>query len=179
MRWYERVNWVHWTARVSGEIAWGAHLLIRPPSELELGENSSIQHGTVIAVKSGPRGPGALRIGRGTTIGQYNNLRSEGDELRIGSRCLISQFVSLIATGHEYTDRSRLIAEQGVPTVGGLVIGDDVWIGAGAALMPGIRVGDGAVVAASSVVTHDVAAYAIVAGVPARQLGERVAERRG
>jgi acetyltransferase-like isoleucine patch superfamily enzyme len=158
---------------VPGDIAWGAHLAIRAPSVLELGRGSSIEHGTVVAVKPGPRGPGALRIGRSTYVGEYNNLRSEGDEIRIGDHCLISQFVSLIATGHGYTERGRLIAEQAVPDTGGLAIGDDVWIGAGAVVLPGVSVATGAVVAANAVVTQDVPPYAIVAGVPARVVGER------
>jgi len=51
---------------------------------------------------------------------------------------------------------------------GDLVIGNDVWLGNGATVMPGIRIGDGAVVAAGAVVTRDVPAYAVVAGNPAR-----------
>lgn len=54
-----------------------------------------------------------------------------------------------------------------------VAIGHDVWIGHGAVLMPGVTVGNGAVIGANAVVTHDVPAYAIVAGVPARPLRSR------
>jgi phosphonate metabolism protein (transferase hexapeptide repeat family) len=54
-----------------------------------------------------------------------------------------------------------------------VLIGNDVWIGHAAIVMPGIKVGDGAVLAAGAVVTHDVAPYTIVGGVPARQIRER------
>ncbi|MEU4343131.1 CatB-related O-acetyltransferase [Nocardia sp. NPDC023852] len=60
-----------------------------------------------------------------------------------------------------------------VPPVPNTVIGNDVWIGREATIMPGITVGDGAVVAAHSVVTKDVAPYAIVAGNPARPIRAR------
>ncbi|MFC6490462.1 DapH/DapD/GlmU-related protein [Nitratireductor sp. GCM10026969] len=59
----------------------------------------------------------------------------------------------------------------------GVVIGNDVWIGHGAVVMPGVHVGDGAVVGANAVVTRDVAPYAIVAGVPARLVRQRFAPK--
>ena len=54
-----------------------------------------------------------------------------------------------------------------------MIIGDDVWIGAGAAVLPGSRVGTGAVIGANSVVTTEIPAHEIWAGVPARKIGER------
>ncbi|MDZ5698182.1 DapH/DapD/GlmU-related protein [Chelativorans sp. M5D2P16] len=58
-----------------------------------------------------------------------------------------------------------------------VVIGNDVWIGHGAVVMPGVHVGDGAVVGANAVVTRDVAPYEIVAGVPARLVRQRFAPK--
>ncbi len=169
----ERLAWLRLCGVVEGKIAWGAHIAVHAASEIVLGAHSSIGHGTIVAVKPGPHGPGALRIGRETQIGESNNLRSEGAELRIGDHCLISQFVSLLASGHGYARRDLLIADQALPDKVGLTIGDDVWIGASAVLLPGIVIGSGAVIAAGSVVTCDVAAYTIVAGAPARSIGER------
>jgi virginiamycin A acetyltransferase len=54
-----------------------------------------------------------------------------------------------------------------------IIIGDDVWIGYGATVLSGVTIFEGAIVAASSLVTKDVAPFAIVAGVPAKQVGER------
>src|SRR5690606_27441444 len=56
-----------------------------------------------------------------------------------------------------------------------VVVGNDVWIGHGAVVMPGVTLGDGAVVGANAVVTHDVAPYTVVAGAPARPLRARFA----
>jgi acetyltransferase-like isoleucine patch superfamily enzyme len=142
-------------------------------SAFELGAGSSIGHGTILSVQSGPQAPGVLRIGEDTWIGEYNSLRTDGAELRIGSRCLISQFVSLVATGHEYRDARVPIREQGVSFARGLTVGDDVWIGAGASVMPGVTVGDGAVIASGAVVMRNVPRYSIVAGVPAQVMGKR------
>jgi acetyltransferase-like isoleucine patch superfamily enzyme len=59
-----------------------------------------------------------------------------------------------------------------------VVVGNDVWIGTKAILLPGIKVGDGSIVGAGAVVTHDVPPYAIVAGVPAKVIGFRYSEEQ-
>ncbi len=60
-----------------------------------------------------------------------------------------------------------------MPFKGDTVVGNDVWIGAGVTVMPGVHIGDGAIIAAHSVVTKDVAPYAIVGGNPARLIRKR------
>lgn len=172
-RWQERRTWLRLARSVEGTIAWGVEAGVHPESRVALGPNSSIGHGSVLAIKPGPGGPGSLRVGRQTYIGEYNNLRSEGAVLSIGDHCLVSQFVSLIGTGHAHALRDRLIGEQGPSDKLGVTIGDDVWIGANAVVLPGVVVGRGAVVAAGSIVTRDVPEYTIVAGSPARPVGER------
>ena len=169
----ERLAWLRLASAVEGHIAWGARVSVHADSRVAIGAQSAVADGTLIAIKPGPRGAGALLIGRSTQIGEYNNLRSEGAELRIGDHCLLAQFVSLIASGHGYARRDQLIAEQPLPDKDGLTIGDDVWIGANVVVLPGVVIGTGAVVAAGAVVTRDVASYTIVAGVPARPVGER------
>lgn len=168
-----RQTWLRVARTVEGSIAWGAELEIDPASALELGAASSIGHGTVLAVKPGRHGPGCVRIGQRSWIGEYNNLRTDGAELQIGDDCLISQFVSLIAGQHGYQRRDLRINEQGSADPAGLTIGDDVWIGAGAVVLPGVTVATGAVIASGAVVTKDVRGYTVVAGVPARVVGER------
>jgi len=95
----------------------------------------------------------------------------EKSEIHIGNNTIIGPG-SFITSDNHGTKRGQLIRDQkGVEA--DVNIGADVWMGAYAIVLPGIRIGDGAVIAAGSVVTKDVADYCIVAGVPARKIGMR------
>jgi acetyltransferase-like isoleucine patch superfamily enzyme len=100
------------------------------------------------------------------------------EKVSIGNFCSIAEDVKIIAGGeHNYNlvttfplkDRLKG-AKLPIRHKGDIIIGNDVWIGTGAIILAGVKIGEGAVVGAGSVVTHDVPAYAIVAGVPARVL---------
>ena len=67
---------------------------------------------------------------------------------------------------------SLLVSEKPY-SKGGVIIGNGVWLGNNVCVMPGVRIGDGAVVGANSVVTHDVPPYTIVAGIPARIINQK------
>mgnify|MGYP006290995603 FL=1 len=87
----------------------------------------------------------------------------------------------VIAVNHVFDDPDRPFVAQGI-TAKGIVIEDDVWIGAQAVITDGVHVGKGAVVAAGAVVTKDVAPHTVVGGVPARTLrdidGSRNSEKK-
>jgi acetyltransferase-like isoleucine patch superfamily enzyme len=85
---------------------------------------------------------------------------------------LVGQFVSLIASGHG-VERGELVRQQGIPKKRGIKIGDDVWLGASSVVLPGITIGNGAVIGAGAVVTKDVPENAIMVGNPARLLRYR------
>lgn len=88
-----------------------------------------------------------------------------GDDLLLGPGVLIT------AANYRFRDGSP-VSEQSMSEAD-VWIGDDVWIGAGATILPGAAIGHGAVIAAGAVVRCDVPARAIMAGVPARQVGQR------
>ena len=142
------------------------------PSLLKLADSVAIGHGSMLVFGDELNGMGCISIGERTWLGEYNNLRSAGGNICIGKNCLISQFVTLVASGHG-TSRHYNISLQSPPEKRHIEIQDDVWIGAGATVLPGIVVETGAVIGAGAVVTSDVKPYSIVAGVPARQIGER------
>ncbi len=87
--------------------------------------------------------------------------------IRTGDDVSIGPEAAILNLGHD--PQSPVFADRG----GDVIIGHHVWIGFRAVILPGVKIGDGAVVAASSVVTKDVDAYTIVAGNPARKIGER------
>jgi acetyltransferase-like isoleucine patch superfamily enzyme len=87
--------------------------------------------------------------------------------IKIGNNVSISPEVYIVSMEHDPND--PLFATRG----GVVTIDDHVWIGSRAMILPGIHVGQGAVVAAAAVVTKNVEPYQIVAGVPARPIGER------
>ena len=87
--------------------------------------------------------------------------------IRTGCDVSIGPNATILTLGHD--PQSPDFADRG----GDVVIGDRVWIGYGALILPDIKIGDGAVVGAGAVVTKDVEAFAIVAGNPARKIGAR------
>lgn len=118
-----------------------------------------------------------------STIGKYNRIGRDTmlTYAQVGNYCSIAPGVKIGQSQHSvsYITTYNAIASvnpdyqmHDKPTV----IGNDVWIGANAVLMQGITVDNGAVIGAGAVVTHDVPAYAIVAGVPARILRYRLRE---
>lgn len=113
-----------------------------------------------------------------------------GDKLRIGKFCSIASGVEFIMNGGNHLTEAVsaypfAIFGQGwehamdgrqYPHRGDTVVGNDVWIGYKAVIMPGVTIGDGAIVAACSVVTRDVPPYTIVGGNPARELRRRFSD---
>jgi acetyltransferase-like isoleucine patch superfamily enzyme len=81
----------------------------------------------------------------------------------------LAQGITVTALNHNFKDATRRIDEQGVSTMP-VVIADDVWIGANAVILPGVKIGRHVVVAAGAVVTKDVPDNSMVAGVPAKAI---------
>lgn len=137
------------------------------PAGIEIGPNSIVMHGAVLHVYNFRGMPqSGIRIGHDSLIGEYSIIRGQGG-VTIGDRVYTSPFTQLLAVNHIFEDPNRPFTEQGI-TAEGIVIEDDVWLGAGAIITDGVRVGKGAVVAAGAVVTQDVPAHTVAAGVPAR-----------
>ncbi|MEM0994573.1 MAG: CatB-related O-acetyltransferase [Bacteroidota bacterium] len=113
-----------------------------------------------------------------------------GDQLIIGKFCMIASDVTFIMNGANHLSQSisaypfaifggawsEAMAGKHYPTKDNTVIGNDVWIGYDATIMPGVTVGDGAIIAAKAVVTKDVPPYSIVGGNPAQLIRKRFSE---
>ena len=107
---------------------------------------------------------GDVIIGDHTRVGLHNTVIGP---VTIGSHVNLAQGITVTALNHNFADSEKRIDEQGVSTTP-VVIEDDVWIGANAVVLPGVRVGTHSVIAAGAVVTKDVLPHSIVAGVPAK-----------
>lgn len=105
-----------------------------------------------------------VTIGADTFI-NYRCFLNTSAAITIGSRCDIGMGVLFATSSHELGDPTR---RAGAPTADPIVVGDAAWIGGGSILLPGVTVGEGAVVAAGSVVTRDVPPHTLAAGSPAR-----------
>lgn len=139
------------------------------PQGITIGDNTFVMHGAVLHVYNFRDLPHAfIRIGQDSLIGEYNVLRGQGG-ITIGDRVYTAPAVQLLAVNHLFDDPHRPMIAQGI-TAEGIVVEDDVWIGAGAIITDGVHIGKGAVVAAGAVVTKDVPAHTVVGGVPARVL---------
>ena len=111
---------------------------------------------------------GEVIIGDHTRIGLHNTVIGP---VTIGSHVNLAQGITITALNHNFEDRDQYIDSQGVSTTP-VTIGDDIWIGANAVVLPGVSIGNHSVVAAGAVVTKDVPPHSLVAGVPAKIIKE-------
>jgi acetyltransferase-like isoleucine patch superfamily enzyme len=153
-----------------------AQIRIRQNSRLRFGKNVSIAAYTVIWVwpdhVTGPGSVATLEVGDFTYFGEFNNIRVAGIT-RIGSKCQISQGVSIIGSNHSTVPGIPIIDQPWRTDKVDVSIEDDVWVGANSTILPGVTIGSGSIVAAGSVVTKSVPPNVVVAGVPARFIGDR------
>lgn len=124
----------------------------------------------------GPRS-GRVKVGRGSRVGRYVYMGPRFEShapVVIGDLCLISRDCVVIGDDHDF-HVAGTPTRLGFPTTprAVTVIGMDVWIGACVLIKEGVRIGEGAVIGARSLVTRDVPPYTIVAGVPARTIRQR------
>ena len=123
-------------------------------------------------------GSGNVLIGRGTVINSGCVLYT-GNGIRIGRNVLIAANCTLAPTNHEFADPQRPIRAQGFqPSRGGIVVGDDVWIGANCVLTDGAVVGTGCVIGAASLVRGTLPDFCVAFGVPARVRSSRCDHNR-
>ncbi len=132
------------------------------------------------AVPDGCNFSGKIKIGYATTLG-YRNLLS--GSIAIGKYCQLGVDVALHATNHPISYMTTYINQnlfQGdlkqLKEENTITIGHDVWIGHGVIIVGNVTIGNGAILAAGSVITKDVAPYTIVAGVPAKEVRKRFSE---
>ncbi|MDO8410600.1 MAG: acyltransferase [Phenylobacterium sp.] len=137
---------------------------------IEIGANVLID--SFVKIKA-VGGSGEVIIGADSAVNSGTVIYT-GNGVRIGEGVLIAANCTLAPTNHEIADRNARIRDQGfMPSRGGIVIEDDVWLGAGVVVLDGAVIGKGCVVAAGAVVRGRLEPYGIYAGAPVRRIGER------
>lgn len=118
-------------------------------------------------------GNGDIIIGKNTYINSGTVIFS-GNGVRIGNNVLISPNCTLAPVNHEYMSKDKLIVEQRFkPSKGGIIIYDDVWIGANSTILDGSIIKNGVVIGAQSLVKGILEEYTVYAGNPIRMINKR------
>ncbi|HSM56861.1 MAG TPA: acyltransferase [Candidatus Sulfomarinibacteraceae bacterium] len=173
--------------RCGSKLLIGRNVTIRVPRRIELGNGTIIDDNAVLDAKGHPQKSfircghtveisrnailsckqnGCITLGNFVSIGR-NVLLSARAPLQIGDNCSIGPYACILASGHDWQDTERPILLQD-RAVGPISIGKNVWIGAHVTIMDGVTIGDNSIIGVGSVVTHDIPAYRIAAGTPAR-----------
>lgn len=148
------------------------HAWYRRALGMTIGEGTALGLAQYIHVPGRQRaGRVGIQIGARTVVNRGCCLDGRGG-LTIGDNVSVSPGVWILTDGHDMHD--PFFAEVLAP----VVVGDYAWLGSRAMILPGVTIGEGAVVAAGAVVTRDVAPYTVVGGVPARLIGERARDLR-
>jgi acetyltransferase-like isoleucine patch superfamily enzyme len=159
-RWYIRLLAPLYQHRGrDSKIYWSVRMDTPPYRRFFLGRKSVIESYCCVN-----NAVGDIVIGDHTRIGIHNTIIGP---VCIGSHVNLAQGVTITALNHRFEDTTKRIDEQGITTKS-VVIGDDVWIGANAVVLPGVTIGNHCVVAAGAVVTKDVPGNSLVGGVPAK-----------
>ena len=135
---------------------------------IEIGEDVAFIGG--VQVRAGV--DGSVRVGSRVAVNIGTIIDASCGSVEIGNDCIIGPNVIIRASNHAFSRTDVPIQRQG-HSVGRIAIEEDVWIAAGAIILPNVILGRGCIVGAGAVVVRDVPAGMIVGGVPARQIGKR------
>ena len=176
--------------RVGQGVVFGQGVVLRHPRKIELGDGVVIDDLVVLDAKGtnnrGIRIGDGVFLGRGTilsckdgdiVLGDHTNIgfHSEvfsGSSVTVGRHGLFAAYTYLVGGGHEFERTGAPVLEQ-ARTSAGITLGDDVWLGAGAKVLDGVRIGSRVAVGAGAVVTRDLPDGVVAVGVPARVVRER------
>jgi acetyltransferase-like isoleucine patch superfamily enzyme len=168
--------WLKWRWR--GRLVTDGICFICPGVKFEIGRNAKLHIGRWAWVGHGSKlrvHEGEVRIGAKTVMGQECTI-SAFQHVAIGRECIVADRVMLIDFDHGMVEVERPIRLQGIYKRD-VEVGSNVWIGYGACILRGARVGDNSVIGTSAVVTGEVPANAVAGGVPARVIRMRDAPK--
>lgn len=174
-QWRERRRFEAWRKETNRSSAIADDLLLagnpNPYKWIAIGPATEIQRQCLIWIGQDESKEPLLKIGERVFVGQGTHL-SVMRAMTLGNHSLIGAYSYLLTNNHRFERRDLPIRDQGYVEEP-LVVGEDVWIGAHCVIMPGLRIGRGAIIGAGSVVTKDIGDYEIWGGVPAKKIGDR------
>ncbi len=154
----------------------GKDMVILNPQDISVGHHTNFQRGCAIESWHLPymKQYGNMFVGDDCNFGEYTHITTI-NRVEIGNGVLTGRFVLITDNSHgkeDYSDFDLAPGKREVTSKGPTIIEDNVWLGDKVAVLSGVRVGKGAVIAANAVVTKDIPPYTIAAGVPARVIKE-------
>lgn len=163
-----------WKISVGDDVVIDDYVLLDAKGEsnrgILLGKGVFLGRGTILSCKNGD-----ILLGDHVNIGFQSEIFS-GSLVRVGRHGLFAAYTYLVGGGHDFDRVDVPVIEQ--PRLSrGIEVGDNVWLGTGAKVLDGVRIGHNVVVGANAVVTSDLADDVVAAGIPARPLRKR--ERQG
>ncbi|SMH40664.1 acyltransferase [Mesorhizobium australicum] len=177
--WRYKVMGLAFTARNRGkfkrmdkDVFLSSDLILRGPEFIEIGRGASVGPRCSLTVWDVGMNSGrvCLKIGDDTSIGEGAHITA-ANSIQIGNNVLFGKHITVSDNNHGDTTLAAVEVpppQRPLVSKGPVVIEDNVWIGDKATILAGVTIGRGAIVAANSVVTHDVPVACVVAGVPAR-----------
>jgi acetyltransferase-like isoleucine patch superfamily enzyme len=174
-RWYERnsLPWnrarIHWELmRREAFARWPLHgnvLEAMREGRLEVGAQVLFEPGVWLTAPA----PARIRIGAGTFL-NLGVMVAAADLVEIGEHCMFANGCFVTDADHRFDDPDKPVPWQGFSSKGPTQVGDNVWCGANVVITGGVSIGERCVIGANSVVTEDIPAFSVAAGVPAKVL---------
>ena len=136
-------------------------------AKLSFGERNILYPGCVVRIEKGE-----MNTGEEVSFGPGCQIYEPRGGLKIGAHCMIGGGTLICGVNHGYAQFEIPMRQQ--PTVVlPITIEDDVWIGMGAKILPGVTIGTGSIIGAGSVVTHDIPRYSVAVGIPCKVVKAR------
>lgn len=166
-----RIAWFRFLGAHIGNRCWLRRVDIsRNPWDLDLSDGVALDDGVILLTTGQRSGRPRIRLGARTYVNRHT-MFDASDRIEVGSDCMIGPFCYI--TDHDHgRGREGPRADQPLDSLP-VMIGDNVWIGAGVIILKGVQIGANAIVGAGAVVTHSVGEGEVVAGIPARAIPSR------
>lgn len=169
-----RIIKTQWIACKMAEVGDGVFFrqveLLHCPQYIHIGKGSYFDRGLFLTTWKKTINEPILSIGNYCSFGAYNHITC-ANMITIGNNVLTGKWVTITDNSHGETDLSTLRtppSARPITSKGPVTIGHNVWIGDKATILPGVNIGEGAVIAANAVVSKDVPPYSLAAGNPAK-----------